>query len=93
VELNLYRIVQELVSNIIKHAQAAEITIQLNRHANDLTLTVEDNGIGFEQEKVRGKKGVGLSTMQSRVGSLNGRVYIDSQPGRGTTVTVEIPLI
>ncbi len=92
IEIIMYRIIQELVSNILRHANAKEITVQLNRHQKELTLTVEDDGAGFDLNEVGRKKGIGLLNVESRVHSLNGSVYIDSRKGHGTTVTINIPL-
>lgn len=90
VELNVYRIVQELVSNILKHAEASDIVVQLNRVDHELVLTVEDNGKGFNPMAER--NGVGLSNIESRVQSLDGSMNIDSGLGNGTTITITIPL-
>ena len=92
VEINLYRIIQELVSNILKHAKASEITIQLNKVNNELLLMVEDNGRGFDPSVASQQKGMGLRNIESRVSTLGGRLSIDSGRGRGTTTTIEIPL-
>jgi len=89
VESALYRVVQEAVQNIVKHAQATEITLQLIRHPQELTLLVEDNGVGFNPEPVAG---IGLKNMQSRVAYLGGVLNLDSRPGHGTTITATVPL-
>lgn len=91
-EITLYRIVQELICNVLKHAGATEITIQLNKIGNELLLMVEDNGRGFDPSQAAQKKGIGLRNIESRVASLGGRLCIDSGKGRGTTTTIEIPL-
>lgn len=83
----VYRIVQELVHNIIKHAGATGVLIQL-RHQNDLLcLTVEDNGTGFDPELEY--KGLGLKSIRSRVGELGGQISFNSKSGEGTSVEVE----
>lgn len=92
IETVIFRVLQELVNNIIKHAQANEITIQLIRDATELTLTVEDNGIGFDTSGLSKKAGMGIKNIESRIDYLNGTVVFDSTPGKGTTVIVEIPL-
>lgn len=89
-EIMLYRIVQELLNNIIKHAQATEVIIQFNRHEERLSITIEDNGRGFNASE--DKAGAGLSTIQSRVNYLNGEINIDSTQGVGTTVMMEFVL-
>jgi signal transduction histidine kinase len=91
-EISLYRIVQELLTNILKHAAASQVTIQLVRHDRSGVLMVEDNGRGFDTTLVSSHKGMGLSNVRSRVDALGGSIHIDSTPQRGTTVTIEIPL-
>lgn len=88
-EVMLFRIIQELLNNIIKHAQATEALIQFNLDVNRLSVIVEDNGRGFnlaEQEKGRH---AGLSSVESRVHYLNGKMSIDSQQEIGTTVMMD----
>ncbi len=86
-ELAVYRIVQELLNNVIKHSQASEVIVQLNHQAHILSITVEDNGIGF----VKGAPGtgLGLQSLASRAGVLNGKMEIDTQPGEGVSVYLE----
>ncbi len=92
VEITIYRIVQELLSNIRKHAQAQEIIVQLSVHEELLTLVVEDDGVGFDLANARAKDGLGLRSLESRVKYINGMLSIDAAPSRGTTVTVEAPV-
>lgn len=90
IEVNLYSVCIELVNNIIKHAQATKALIQIIRTADEVTLMVEDNGHGLPANAATG--GIGLRNIRSRMEALNGTHRIDSSPGHGTTVTVEIPL-
>ena len=92
VELHLYRIVQELVSNALKHSRATEIVVQLTRHNGDLTLMVEDNGIGFNKTEIVKRSGMGIKNISSRVSKLGGIWNLDSSKGHGTTTTIEIPV-
>ncbi|GAB3571731.1 tetratricopeptide repeat-containing sensor histidine kinase [Hymenobacter daeguensis] len=92
VESTLYRVVQEVVQNIVKHAQATEINLQLIRHAHELTLLVEDNGVGFDPAALGPDAGIGLKNIESRVAYLGGTLHLDSRPGHGTTVTATVPL-
>lgn len=94
VENILFRILQEVVNNIIKHAGASEVGIQFIKHEKELTILVEDNGVGFDVGKQLSETqtGIGLRNIASRVAFLNGEVIFDSFPGKGTTVTIEIPL-
>jgi len=89
-EITIYRVIQELISNILKHAKASEITIQLLKGKNGLNIIVEDNGIGFETSNA--KLGMGLKNIEARIDGLNGELKIDSTLKKGTTITVDIPL-
>jgi signal transduction histidine kinase len=92
VEISLYRVVQELITNILNHATATRATIQIVRHASTCVLMVEDNGCGMDTETASRQGGIGLNNIRSRIDALSGSVHIDSTLGRGTTVTIEIPL-
>jgi signal transduction histidine kinase len=89
-EVMLYRIVQELVQNAIRHASPSVIMIQLSQHNGTLSLVIEDDGSGFSSENVSG--GLGLQSIESRVQFLNGSSEIISTPNTGTSVTVEVPV-
>ncbi len=90
-QLSVYRIVQELINNIIKHAGATETLVQLQQQENKkLILTVEDNGKGFSQDKAT--KGIGLQNIESRLSLLKGTLEIDSQAKLGTSVYIELEL-
>ncbi|MBC7777968.1 MAG: tetratricopeptide repeat protein [Phycisphaerae bacterium] len=91
-ELHIYRMVQELVHNVVKHAQAQNITIQVNRFEHAINVIVEDDGRGFDLEKIRQSPGIGMQNLAARVHDLNGEMQIDSRPGRGTMVSIDIPL-
>ena len=91
-EIMLYRIVQELMNNIIKHSAATEALIQLNRENNRLSLTVEDNGNGFDTRAATDKRSMGIDTVKSRVDYLKGQLSIDSQKDIGTTVMINLLL-
>ena len=88
-EIMLFRIIQELLNNIIKHAQATEAIIQFNQDKERLHVTVEDNGRGFDIADNRSANHAGLDTVQSRVNYLNGKLSIESQKNLGTTVMME----
>ena len=92
VEYALYRVVQEAVQNIVKHAHASEINLQLICHADELTLLVEDNGVGFDPATLTPAAGVGLQNMGSRLVYLGGELTVDSRPGHGTTIAARLPL-
>lgn len=91
-ETVLYRVIQEVVNNIIKHARANTINLQLIRHDDEITVMIEDNGIGFDTAKINEFGGIGLKNIISRIEFLNGTVHFDSTPGKGTNVIIEVPL-
>ncbi len=88
IEITLYRIVQESINNIIKHANADTVDIQLKNYDDVILLTIEDNGQGFDMNTV--KKGFGLNGIQNRLEPVNGLFEINSRPGNGTNIVVEI---
>lgn len=88
-EASVYSIAQELISNILRHAHASEINVYLNQQAEQLTLMVEDDGIGFDSSGT--SDGIGLQNIRWRTTQLRGRAFFDSLPGKGCTVTIEIP--
>lgn len=90
-ELSLFRIIQELITNIIKHAEATKATIQLTQHSQNLNIIVEDNGKGFDSKNLK-ETGIGLQNIKKRVTHLNGKLTIDSTLGKGATILIDIPL-
>jgi signal transduction histidine kinase len=90
VEIVLYRVVQELLNNVLKYAEATEAHVQLTWVENNVSLTVEDNGKGFDVSKLDQNKGAGMRNVQARVDYLNGKLDIQSKPDEGTSVLVEI---
>ncbi|MEO8765427.1 MAG: sensor histidine kinase [Ginsengibacter sp.] len=89
-EVIIYRLVQELSNNAIKHAHAKNILVQIIRNDYGITLTVEDDGKGFDTAHLA--KGAGLQNVQSRVDYLRGNLEIQSKPGEGSSFNIEIPL-
>jgi signal transduction histidine kinase len=87
----LYRIVQEALTNIVKHSKATKVKISLDCRENKLGLEITDNGIGFKTTQKNKANSFGLLGMKERVYLLDGVLLISSQPGEGTTVKVEIP--
>jgi signal transduction histidine kinase/ligand-binding sensor domain-containing protein len=93
--INFYRIIQESLGNILKHAQATEVTVRVKRRIDNVSLTIEDNGHGFtpdERSKLFSRSGFGLTGMGERARLLGGDLKVRSVPGKGTTVLFEIPL-
>lgn len=88
-EIMLFRIIQELMNNIIKHAHATQAIIQFNREGDRLSITVEDNGRGFPATDSDDPSTAGLTSVQNRVTYLNGNISIDSRQEVGTTVMMD----
>jgi len=92
IELVLFRVLQELVSNVIKHSKASELNVQLVKVKSHVVLNVSDNGIGFEVEK-KEKNGIGLLNIASRIDSIKGHLHYESAMGSGTSVTIRTPIL
>lgn len=88
-DLMIYRIIQELVNNTLKHAQAKHVHLQLTFQPHNLIVLVEDDGIGMNESKA---SGIGLNNIQVRVNYLRGNLNIESAPTKGTVIVVNIPL-
>ena len=93
VKILLYRIVQEALNNIVKHARASKIYVLLARQGDQIRLVVEDDGIGFKPVKQRSIRKVGLLAMQDSVRLLGGTISIKSTPGKGTRIEVACPCV
>jgi signal transduction histidine kinase len=90
IELALFRITQEALTNILKHSEAAEVTIQLIKHSDQLILTIEDNGKGFDYNQQQ--KYFGINSMRNRASTISGIFTVETKLGAGTTLMIEIPL-
>jgi len=90
VEIAIYRMVQECVSNALKHSKANQISISLTRSAGMLNVIVEDDGAGFDPSKAT--EGMGLGNIRQRAAEINGVVRVDARQGRGTSVSIDVPL-
>jgi two-component system sensor histidine kinase UhpB len=86
----VFRIAQEQLTNIMKHAGACEIQMHVNNKACKISMTIQDNGVGFNIQQKR--KGIGFTNIYNRVESYNGIVDIISLPGKGCTLSLSIPL-
>jgi two-component system sensor histidine kinase DegS len=94
-EINLYRTVQEAVNNAIKYARANYILITLSAGPQLLSITIDDDGEGFDREDLYDKtdgSGLGLHFMEERISNLNGRIFMRSNPDVGTRISVNVPL-
>jgi signal transduction histidine kinase len=92
IELALYRVVQETLTNVMRHAQATAVGVIIERRDDVIIAIVEDNGVGFDPEADAAGGRLGLFGMQERVETVGGHMTVESAPGRGTTVYVQIPL-
>jgi signal transduction histidine kinase len=96
IETTLYRIAQEALVNIARHAEADHVTVHLKRRQGSVVLVVEDDGKGFDPQEVLASrpkdKRLGLYGMEERASLVGGRLTVESQPGAGTIISVDIPL-
>lgn len=96
IEIGLYRIAQEALNNVAKHAEAQEVNVQLIGDSQTIRLTIDDNGKGFYVPRFgigkQVRRGMGLVSMRERAASFNGVFTLDSKPGRGTEIIIEIPV-
>jgi two-component system, NarL family, sensor kinase len=92
VETVLYRVIQECVNNVIKHAGASQLDISLIKDKEGISTTIEDNGKGFDSKDTTKFNGIGLKNIQSRIDYLKGTVEWDSSPGNGTLVAIHVPV-
>jgi signal transduction histidine kinase len=95
IETTLYRIVQEALTNAVKHAKANNVRIRAWKENLVLCCSVQDDGGGFDSSRTRavgGRKGLGLIAMQERVSAIGGTLQIESRPGRGTVLSIRLPL-
>ncbi len=91
IETIVFRVLQEIVNNILKHSKATIVTIQIIKDIEELTIIVEDNGVGFDVNTAK-SDGIGLKNLQSRIEYLHGTVNIDSHLQKGTTIIIELPI-
>lgn len=96
VETNLFRVAQGAIGNIQQHSKATSASISLRVDGNDLVMTISDNGVGFDVSQIKtvepSGRGAGLFSMKERVQLMGGKCNVKSQPGKGTTVTVRVPM-
>lgn len=91
-EITLYRIVQEVINNMLKHSKAKNIEIMLSNNENLICLMISDNGVGFNISEIKNSKGIGWQNIYSRVSMLNGKINIDSNLTMGTCINIEFKL-
>ncbi len=92
-EINIYRITQEAINNAIKYANSSHILLSISHSESILSIVIDDNGKGFDAEKPLSKDGgMGLTFMKERIKYINGRLFLNSEEGKGTRVTLNIPI-
>lgn len=92
-EISLFRCVQESVNNVIKHAKADRLSIQIVKDDEGISISIEDNGKGFDKTKIKEKEGIGFQNIQARVNLLKGSFEVDSIPDKGTLLLIYIPSV
>jgi two-component system, NarL family, sensor kinase len=92
IEEELYRIALEALNNVVKHAQATAVGVALHQHDHRFEMSIWDNGRGFDPATIGHKRGWGLRGIAERVERLAGEYKIESQPGAGARITVEVPI-
>lgn len=91
-EIMIYRVIQEMLNNTIKHSKATKVILSVLREDDEITINYRDNGIGFDESKLPQGKNFGLSGIKSRIDYLNGTVVLTSEPNKGTNYQIKIPL-
>ena len=92
ISLNVYRIVQESIQNIVKHSGASEASVTLSGNGNELQLTISDNGRGFDPKSPVPEASLGLTSLRERIRLLHGKMSINSRPDKGTRIEATIPV-
>jgi signal transduction histidine kinase len=91
-DLCLYRITQEALHNVQRHSGATHATVTLNQVGDDIILSIRDDGVGFEPQKIRSKGTLGLVSMRERARLVRGQLLMSSQPGAGTRIEARVPI-
>ncbi len=90
--ITLYRFLQETITNVIKHSKATQLWVELSRDENDITLTVQDNGIGFSDQELPNSDGIGIPGLSERLTIVGGELKISSSASKGTIISAHLPL-
>ncbi len=93
VEPGLYRIAMEALNNLVRYANAKNVIVELQVRGNWIFLDIKDNGVGFDLGKAKNQGGMGITSMEQRARQLGGRLVIESNPGEGTCIHAEVPLV
>src|SRR4029079_2471885 len=90
---NIYRIAQEALNNLTKHSQAEQAVVTVERDVRTVHMRITDDGVGFDTVRAMTKGGLGLTSIAERVRMLGGQLNIQSAPGKGTQLTIELPVV
>ncbi|HUS00226.1 MAG TPA: ATP-binding protein [Chitinophagaceae bacterium] len=91
IEVSIYRIILEAINNVVKHAKAKNVTVQLVQYEDYINILVEDDGVGFDRSLAAKENGIGLNNIISRVDYMKGNIDIDTKPKAGTVINIDIP--
>ncbi len=89
----IFRVYQETLTNIMRHAHASLVETAITQSGNELVLTIKDNGLGFDPAEIKTKKTFGIIGMKERALMFNGELIVESQKGKGTTIILKVPLV
>ena len=89
-QVAIYRIVQELLNNVAKHAKAKNVLLQCSQYDDNFMITIEDDGVGFDPESLNEKNGKGMTNIKAKVAYLDGKFEIMSSDGEGTSINIEL---
>jgi signal transduction histidine kinase len=89
-QVTIYRIIQELLNNVVRHAKAKNVLLQCSQHDDNFMITIEDDGVGFDPESLNEKKGMGMTNIKARVAYLDGKFEIMSSDDQGTSINIEM---
>ena len=92
-EMKLYFIISEIINNVLKHSNANQSAVIINKENETLIVTVNDNGQGFEVAKDKSNEGFGITQIRARINNLKGKLVISSTKGKGTTVEIRVPIV
>jgi two-component system sensor histidine kinase DegS len=91
-EVTIFRMIQEILANAIKHAHATEINIHMTQHNDSFNIIIDDNGLGFAPKEFNLNEGMGLFNIEKKIESMGGIFSVDSTIGNGTSVVIDLPI-
>ena len=91
--LNFYRLIQECLTNIVKHAKAKSVTVSIKKEKNSVIAFIADNGKGFDKQSAMKKNGLGINQIDARIHMMKGQFKIESENNSGTSITIELPVV